>query len=74
VDPLWNAILLQHWDYWTGLSRVVFNVDSKAPTHMDDGKTVLHYMLYDPEPDPSYDFHVTVTRRSKANMQLKRSG
>ena len=67
VDPLWNAILLRHWDYWTGLSRVVFNVDSKTPTHINDAKTVLQYMLYDPGPDLSYDSHVAIIRYSKAN-------
>ena len=67
VDPLWNAILLRHRNYWRGLSRVVFNVDSKPPTHIEDARTVLQYMLYDPEPDPSHEFHVAVIRRSKAN-------
>ena len=38
VDPSWNAILLRHRHYWIGLSRVVFNVDSKTPTHIDDAK------------------------------------
>jgi hypothetical protein len=67
VDPSWNAILLRHWNYWRGLSRVVFNVDSKTPTHIYDAKTVLQCMLYDPEPHPSYDFHVAIIRYSKAN-------
>jgi hypothetical protein len=66
VDPSWNAILLRHWNHWRGNSRVVFNVDSKTPTHIDDAKTVLQHM-YDPELDPFYEFHVAIVRRSKAN-------
>ena len=67
VDPSWNAILLRHWNYWRGLSRLVFNVDSKTPTHIDDARTVLQYMFYEPEPDPFYEFHVAIIRYSKVN-------
>ena len=65
VDPSWNAILLRHRDYWTGLTRAIFNVDSKTPTHIDDAKTLLGYML--DGADPYYKFHVDIIRRSKAN-------
>lgn len=65
VDPSWNAILLGHRDYWTGVTRAVFNVDSKTPTRIDDAKTLLRYML--DEASPYYKFHVDIIRRSKEN-------
>jgi len=65
VDPSWDALLLRHRDYWTGLNRAVFNVDSKTPTHIDDAKTLLRYIL--DEAAPYYKFHVDIIRRSKAN-------
>ena len=45
VDPSWNGILLRRRDYWIKLPRVVFNVDSKTPPHIDDAKTLLQCML-----------------------------
>jgi len=65
VDPSWDAILLRHRDYWTGVTRAVFNVDSKTPTRIEDAKTLLRYML--DEASPYYKFHVDIIRRSKAN-------
>jgi hypothetical protein len=65
VDPSWNAILLRHRDYWTEVTRAIFNVDSKSPTPIDDAKTLLRYMLDDAS--PYYKFHVDIIRRSKAN-------
>jgi len=65
VDAAWNALLLRHRDYWTGLNRAVFNVDSKTPTHIDDAKILLRYIL--DEADPYHKFHVDIIRRSKAN-------
>jgi hypothetical protein len=75
VDPVWNAILLRHRNYWTGLPRAVFNVDSKMPTHIDDASTLLRYILGHPNPDPYYNyltsycyqFDVAIIRRSKEN-------
>lgn len=68
VDPSWNAMLLRHRKYWTGLPRVVFYVDSKAPTHIDDAKTLMQHMLYEPDPDTTYhQFHVAIIRHSKEN-------
>ena len=67
VDPTWNAILLRRREYWIGLPRVVFNVDSKMPTPIDDAKEILQHMLYEPDPDTYHLFHVAIIRRSKAN-------
>src|SRR5437879_3567702 len=64
VDPLWNAILLRHRHYWNGLRRIVFNVDSKTPTHIDDAETILQYMSYDPHRHSFHQFHVAIIRRS----------
>jgi hypothetical protein len=63
VDPSWNAILLRYRNYWTGLPHLVFNVDSKTPTQIDDAKTLLRYIL----DDPSLQFHVAIVRHSKEN-------
>jgi len=75
VDPVWNAILLRHRKYWTRLPRVVFNVDSKTPTHIDDARTLLRYLLGQPDPDPYHNyrnshchqFDVAIIRRFKEN-------
>jgi hypothetical protein len=67
VDPTWNAILLRHREYWTGLPRVVFNIDSTTPTHIDDAKTLLRYMLHQPDQHTYDQFHVAIVRRSKEN-------
>ncbi|KIM37224.1 hypothetical protein M413DRAFT_31148 [Hebeloma cylindrosporum] len=69
VDPLWNAILLRHQKYWSRVTRAVFNVDSKTPTHIEDAKTLLRHMV---QPGPGNhhgfrQFHVAIIRRSKAN-------
>lgn len=64
VDPSWNAMLLRHRKYWTGLPRVVFNVDSETPTHIDDAKTLMQHMLV---PDTYHQFHVAIIRHSKGN-------
>ena len=68
VDPSWNGILLRRRDYWIKLPRVVFNVDSKTPTHIDDAKTLLQCMLDERDYCAFYyEFHVAIIRRSKEN-------
>ncbi|KIM42167.1 hypothetical protein M413DRAFT_26975 [Hebeloma cylindrosporum] len=63
VDSVWEAILIGHSEYWTGLPHLVFYVDSKSPTHIDDAKTILRYMLL--PKSGSHSFHVAIIRRSK---------
>src|SRR5438105_817318 len=62
VDPSWNAMLLKHRKYWSKLTRVVFNVDSKTPTHIADAKTILQYISTD-----FSDLHLAIIRHSKTN-------
>ena len=44
---------------------MAFNVNSKTPTHIDNAKTLLHYMAYDPDFDAFHQFHVTIIHHSK---------
>jgi len=67
-DPSWNAILLRHRKYWIGLSRAVFSIDSKTPTHIDDVKILLQYTLDERNTySYNYGFHVAIIRRSMEN-------